>query len=129
MMDEPTPPKKIILDLDPWPDEPSGPTHAAVTFHPAGLTFLAARGMSVFEAARAAGVDIPTECGGKGTCACCRVVLPEPVRPATYFERSFIPKEDLARGVRLACRTRIEREMTVTVLPDRRRVGRPSRRT
>jgi ferredoxin len=123
-------PKKIRLDLDPWPEEPAGPAHFALTFLPAAVTYLAERGTSIFEAAARAGVAVPTECGGKGTCARCRVILPEPVRPPTYFEKAFIPREDLARGVRLACRTRVDREMTVTVLPEGRRDprGRPGPR-
>ncbi len=95
---------------------------------PSGVTFCAEKGLSVFEAAAQVGVVVPTECGGKGTCARCRVILPDPVRPPTYFERSFIPKEDLARGVRLACRTRIDREMVVVVLPPTRRAEERRRR-
>jgi uncharacterized 2Fe-2S/4Fe-4S cluster protein (DUF4445 family) len=121
-------PKKIHLDLDPWPEEPVRPSHYSLTFLPAGVTHLAERGTSIFEAAAQAGVVVPTECGGKGTCARCRVLLPEPVRAPTYFEKAFIPREDLARGVRLACRTRIDRAMTVTVLPDTRRDPRRQQR-
>ncbi len=118
---------KIRLDLDFWPEEPAGPSHYPIAFMPAGVTCVAEKGLSVFEAAAQIGVVVPTECGGKGTCGRCRVVLPAPVRPPTYFERSFIPKEDLARGVRLACRTRVDREMTVVVLPPNGRAERRSR--
>jgi uncharacterized 2Fe-2S/4Fe-4S cluster protein (DUF4445 family) len=119
---------KIRLDLDPWPEEAAGPSDYTITFMPSGVTCSAEKGLSVFEAAAQAGVVVPTECGGKGTCARCRVILPAPVRAPTYFERSFIPKEDLARGVRLACRTRIDREMVVVVLPPTRRAEERRRR-
>jgi len=120
MSQEETPRPKIRLDLDFWPPQPAEPSRYTITFLPARVSHTAEQGMSVFEVARLAGVPIPSECGGKGTCARCRVALPEPVRPATYFEQQFIPKADLARGVRLSCRTRPDRDMIVTVLPDTR---------
>jgi ferredoxin len=45
------------------------------------------------------------------------------VRPPTYVEKAFIPREDLARNVRLSCRLRVERDLTVTVLRSPARRG------
>jgi Na+-transporting NADH:ubiquinone oxidoreductase subunit F len=73
-------------------------------------------GQSVFEAGKSIGEGIPTECGGKGTCGRCRVRVHGEVRPPTYVEKAFIPREDLARNVRLSCRLRVDRDLTVTVL-------------
>jgi ferredoxin len=78
-------------------------------------------GESIFEAAGRVGVAIPTECGGKGTCGRCRVLFPLPAREPTAVERQHIDRADLARGIRLACRSRPSEDVTVTVLPERRR--------
>ena len=118
--DEPAQPrKKLVLDLDleqlgSAPIEP-----AAVTLLPAGRRVQLEPGESIFEAAKRCGIAIPTTCGGKGTCGRCRVQLPLPARPPTYVERQFIDRADLARGVRLACRSRPTEDITVTVLPER----------
>lgn len=115
-MDE-TPRKKIVLDLDWLPEPPAGPH--TVTFLPRGTQVVVEHGHSVFEAGRAAGEYIPTDCGGKGTCGRCRVRVEGvegDVRAPTYVEKAFIPREDLAANVRLSCRLRVERDITVTVL-------------
>ncbi|HKO23860.1 MAG TPA: 2Fe-2S iron-sulfur cluster-binding protein [Chloroflexota bacterium] len=116
MPDAPTDPprKKIVLDLD-WLPEPAPGPHT-VTFLPGGRQAIVEHGQSVFEAGKSIGEDIPTECGGKGTCGRCRVRVHGEVRPPTYVEKAFIPREDLARNVRLSCRLRVERDLTVTVL-------------
>ncbi len=110
------PRKKIVLDLD-WLPEPVAGPHT-VTFLPKGRQAVVERGQSVFEAGKAAGVYIPTTCGGKGTCGRCRVRVEGQARPPTYIERKFIPRSDLADNVRLACRLRVEDDITVTVLRD-----------
>lgn len=108
------PRKKIVLDLD-WLPEPVEAEHT-VTFLPSGRRATVAHGWSVFEAGKQAGIYIPTTCGGKGTCGCCRVRVEGTARPPTYAERRFIAPADLAANVRLACRLRVEADIIVTVL-------------
>jgi len=108
------PRKKIVLDLD-WLPEPVAGAHT-VTFLPRGRQVVVEHGQSVFDAGKAAGVYIPTTCGGKGTCGRCRVRVEGQVRPPTYIERQFIPRPALAGAVRLACRLRVEDDITVIVL-------------
>lgn len=119
MADEP-PRKKIVIDLDffgvPEAAAPPGRVH----FLPADTWVELEPGESIFDGAKRAGIVIPTVCGGKGTCGQCRVQFPLPARPATILERQFIDRADLARGVRLACRSRVDGEITVTVLPEPR---------
>ena len=107
------PRKKIVLDLD-WLPEPEQGPHT-VTFLPRGRVVTIEHGLSVFEAGKRVGEYIPTDCGGKGTCGRCRVRVEGEARPPTYVEKAFIPREDLARNVRLSCRLKVERDITVTV--------------
>lgn len=114
------PRKKIRIDIDPFFDVPSVPTPGRILLLPAGVSVQLEPGESIFEGAKRAGVAVPTECGGKGTCGRCRVLFPLPAREPTAVERQHIDRADLARGVRLACRSRPTEDLTVTVLPERR---------
>ena len=114
--------KKIVLDLD-WLPEPAAGPHT-VTFLPSGRTATVEHGHSVFEAAASIGLAVPTECGGKGTCGRCRIRVEGDVREPTYVEKAFIPRDDLAQSVRLACRLKVERDVTVAVLPAARHARR-----
>lgn len=115
------PRKKIVLDLD-WLPEPAVASTHTVTFLPRGRQAVVEHGHSVFEAGKSAGEYIPTDCGGKGTCGRCRVGVEGEIRAPTYVEKAFIPRADLARNVRLSCRLRVERDITVTVVRTTRRM-------
>ncbi len=117
MADE-EPRKKIKLDLDPF-DLPQVPAPGRVRLLPDDVWVQLEPGESIFEGAKRAGVYVPSECGGKGTCGRCRVLFPLPARQPTAVERQHIDRADLARGIRLACRSRPTEDMTVTVLPER----------
>jgi uncharacterized 2Fe-2S/4Fe-4S cluster protein (DUF4445 family) len=50
-------------------------------------------------------VFLPAACGGRGTCGTCRVtLLDDGAAPISDADRRFIGDEELAAGVRLACR-------------------------
>ncbi len=111
-----------MLDLDREAlGTPALPSAGRVTLLPIGTSVQLEPGESVFEGARRAGVAIPTECGGKGTCGRCRVQVSLPARPPTAVERQHIDRGDLARGIRLACRLRPTEDLVVTVLSEQRR--------
>ena len=74
-----------------------------------GHTGLVADGTCLLDAARRHGIDLPTECGGRGECDTCAVVveagaalLSEP----TEAERTRLGAERLAAGERLACQAK-----------------------
>jgi ferredoxin len=116
-MEDETPRKKIVIDLDffgPPPQLKLG----RVYLLPAGRWVDLEQGESIFEAAKRVGIVIPSTCGGKGTCGTCRILFPLPAPEPSYIERHFIDRADLARGVRLACRSRPTSDVTATVLPE-----------
>jgi len=121
-MDEEPPRKKIVLDLD-WFPEPTPIGGGRVLLLPANRWVRLEAGESVFEGAKRIGVAIPTECGGKGTCGRCRVLCASPAPTPGPVERRLLDRGELARGIRLACRTRPTGDLTVTVLPERRGRG------
>ena len=79
-----------------------------------------AEGTYLLDAARRLGVPVPTECGGRGECDTCAVVvesgaalLSEP----TEAERARLGAERLAAGERLACQARAVRGGDLVLRP------------
>jgi uncharacterized 2Fe-2S/4Fe-4S cluster protein (DUF4445 family) len=84
-----------------------------VDFEPLGRRARVARGTTLLEAARQAGVGLNAVCGGAGTCRTCRVrVVAGQVTPPTEAERDC-----LAEGFRLACQARVSGDVRVDVPP------------
>ena len=75
-----------------------------VFVEPIGVTVEASRDESLLDALTAAHVEVPTTCGGRGTCGKCLVRLGAgELSPPSEVERQKIPAERLAQGWRLAC--------------------------
>ena len=94
---------------------PDSRPHFHVTFEPEGRTISVMSGTTLVEAAGRAGVVLDTPCGGGGTCGKCRVEItlnpPEP----SEADRRHLSADELGRGFRLACQTRVTEEMRVSV--------------
>jgi uncharacterized 2Fe-2S/4Fe-4S cluster protein (DUF4445 family) len=82
---------------------------ATLVFEPDGRRVSAKTGVTLMEVAQQARVAINTECGGKGTCGKCRVIVKDQgnVSEVTETEKSHLTTEELAQGYRLACQTTI----------------------
>ncbi len=90
-----------------------------ILFQPLGRRGQVPTGLSVLEAARRLGVGLSGVCGGAGVCGTCRVVVPpehrEALSPVSQTERERLGEEEIACGVRLACRAIIHRPLQVFV--------------
>lgn len=73
-----------------------------VEFRPSGAAVEAPAGTSLMDAARMAGVPLESECGGKGTCSSCMVLLES--GQVAGDSRSFLPLPAVEEGYVLACR-------------------------
>lgn len=82
-------------------------------------------GTSIFEAARHIGVKIRSECGGRGVCAKCIVLVSDPssVSAPVEFEDEKIGREKTLGGKRLACLTKVLSDTKVQI-PKESRIGR-----
>lgn len=85
-----------------------------------GHTGLVADGTCLLDAARRHGIELPTECGGRGECDTCAVVveagaalLSEP----TEAERTRLGAERLGAGQRLACQAKAVRGGDLALRP------------
>lgn len=76
-----------------------------IDFEPIGKRVDVPPGTHLLEAARQAGVNLASVCGGEGTCGHCRVVVVAgDVSPPVEADRRFLAQLELALGQRLACR-------------------------
>jgi uncharacterized 2Fe-2S/4Fe-4S cluster protein (DUF4445 family) len=51
------------------------PENVNILFEPEAKKVQTPKGTTVFQAAKDAGVDIRSECGGKGLCGKCRIIV------------------------------------------------------
>jgi uncharacterized 2Fe-2S/4Fe-4S cluster protein (DUF4445 family) len=90
-----------------------------VDFEPEGKTAQLPVGSTIAEAAQKAKVGIRSECGGQGSCGKCRVIVrnPSAVSETTQAERSHLSQAELESGYRLACQTKILRDVKIGIPP------------
>jgi uncharacterized 2Fe-2S/4Fe-4S cluster protein (DUF4445 family) len=95
--------------------EKAGKTGASFTvrFKPSGRKVRAGAGVSLLDAAAAAGVDIDAPCGGQGRCGRCKVK----VRSGDAERRpsAHLRAEEIADGVALACQTFVTGDVDIVV--------------
>ena len=80
---------------------------------------------TILEAARLAGVDLVSTCGGRGKCGKCRVVCEigkKNLGSLTEIEQSLLSPEEISAGHRLACRASVNGDVTVRI-PEESRTG------
>jgi len=91
-----------------------------VRFQPDGLRVSVDGGTILSDAMKAAGIKIQLPCGGTGRCGKCSVeVHPDPPEP-NDVNRRHLTGEELGKGMRLACQTTIDRDMSVLISPNLR---------
>ena len=91
-----------------------------VTFLPEEKTIPAARGKSLLEVAKAAGIPINSICGGEGVCGKCKVLVKS--GKVTAKPTMFLTRREIQRGMALACQTYVDGDAVVEV-PLESRVG------
>lgn len=93
-----------------------------VVFQPEGKRTKMSPGSTIFEAANEAGVGVRSECGGNGRCGKCKVIIKnsDAVSEVTDAERRHLTQSEIDSGYRLACQTRIHKNITVAIPPESR---------
>jgi uncharacterized 2Fe-2S/4Fe-4S cluster protein (DUF4445 family) len=85
-------------------------------FEPLGIRLLCEESLTLLEAARQAGIDLRSECGGKGTCAKCIVqILKGAVPPLSELESKTFSTDQIDLGFRLACRTILNNDAEIFI--------------
>jgi ferredoxin len=79
-----------------------------VRFELTGITVAVSPGTSLLDAAKRAGIAMPSICGGQCDCGECRIAVIEgKVTPPTREELEELSEAELNSGFRLACCARI----------------------
>lgn len=96
-----------------------------VVFQPLGKRSTLGPGMSLLDGARLCGVFVPSICGGRGKCGKCKVRVRDPsaLEPPSQAETDLLGKQDLTRGIRLACMALPRRNLTVEIPEESRQAA------
>lgn len=90
-----------------------------IDFEPVGKRVRVAKGTTILEAARQAGIEIISVCGGMGTCGQCRVrVMSGEYTPPTSDEVLELTPGELSSQYRLACQTGVLSASKVHIPPE-----------
>jgi uncharacterized 2Fe-2S/4Fe-4S cluster protein (DUF4445 family) len=80
---------------------------------PDDLWLRVCEGDTVWDALQERGVDVGGECGGLGKCGKCKIKVLSSVGPPTKEEESLLDEEELEQGIRLACRTILDKDLVI----------------
>lgn len=86
-----------------------------VTFLPDKKTVKVNKGTVILDALEKAGINISTPCGGKGTCGKCKVLMKEGIPSATLVEKNLFTEEEIKKGDRLACQTKLFQDSIIEI--------------
>lgn len=76
------------------------------------------RGITVYDALQPTEIELDGECGGLGTCGKCKIRLITALGEPDDQEKEQLTAGELEAGVRLACRTKINRSLVVHTDPE-----------
>jgi len=95
---------------------------ALLIFEPEGRSVRIALGTTIFQAASEVGVGIRSECGGKGICGKCRIVVQDKgsLSEVTAAEIKHLSSSEIDSGYRLACQSLVRRNVVVAIPPESR---------
>ncbi|MGC8626741.1 MAG: ASKHA domain-containing protein, partial [Acidimicrobiales bacterium] len=99
--------------------EPHAPrAMAKVEFQPLGRRTEVPTGTTLLAAARSAGVELVSVCGGLGLCGTCRVLLTTgQLSPPSAVEKELLSPAELSEGTRLACQATVTGDVAVSIPP------------
>ncbi len=89
-----------------------------VIFFPGSIPIEVQDGQTILDAAIAAGVQVNSVCGGKGTCGKCLVIVDGP----SESEPGTLSPEEYRLGYRMACKTLVRGDMSVFI-PEEMRIS------
>ena len=61
------------------------------------------------------GIFIPSACGGRGTCAYCKVQISEGGGPVLPTETPYLSPEDLKSNTRLSCQVKVKEDLRIRI--------------
>jgi uncharacterized 2Fe-2S/4Fe-4S cluster protein (DUF4445 family) len=101
--------------LDSSPSEKNKRIKVNVKVLPEGLRLKVRWGTTIMEALQEVDVRVEGDCGGLGKCGRCRVRVLSEMRPPSEEENELLGEDEIEEGIRLACRSRIEKDLVIQV--------------
>lgn len=86
-----------------------------VLFQPDGLRIRVECGTLITDALKLAGIPVQLPCGGTGKCGKCIVEIHPAAPEPGDFDRFHLSEDELRHGKRLACQTKVNRDMSVLI--------------
>lgn len=93
-----------------------------VTFKPENKKVFVEKGASIKDACEKLGVNLRFDCGGKGLCGKCKILIEncDNLSSLTTIEKEHLSSDEVKQGFRLACCTKIFGDVVVWILPESR---------
>ncbi|MEJ2232543.1 MAG: ASKHA domain-containing protein [Syntrophobacterales bacterium] len=82
---------------------------------PEDLWLKVRRGKTILEALQKTDVLVEGDCGGLGKCGKCKVKVLSSLGPPSLEGKELLEEEEIRQGVRLACRTKLKKDLTIQV--------------
>jgi len=92
-----------------------------ITFLPDKKNIKVNKGTTILEVLERVGINIDTPCTGKGICGKCKILINKGITTATPREEELLSEEELRKGLRLACQTKLFKD-TVIEIPSKIRL-------
>jgi uncharacterized 2Fe-2S/4Fe-4S cluster protein (DUF4445 family) len=80
---------------------------------PWDMWFKVKRGITLWEALEKTDLESEGECGGLGKCGKCKIRVVTAIGPPTQETTELLTAEELERGIRLACQTKIKKDLVI----------------
>ena len=71
---------------------------------------------TVWEALQNTDIELESDCGGIGTCGKCKIKVLSEIDPPSIEEKELLDEKELGQGIRLACRTKVRRDMEISTI-------------
>ena len=89
-----------------------------ITFLPDKKNIEVNEGTTILEALEKVGININTPCGGEGVCGKCKVLIKKGITAATPIEEVILSKEEIKKGFREACQTKLFKGTVIEIPPE-----------
>jgi uncharacterized 2Fe-2S/4Fe-4S cluster protein (DUF4445 family) len=106
-------PKRKRRSLAPPLSRKQKTRHVWLNVLPDDLWLKVRRGKTIWEALLKEDVELAGDCGGLGKCGKCKIRVISSIGKPTEEERELLDEEELKQGIRLACRTKIKKDLLI----------------
>jgi uncharacterized 2Fe-2S/4Fe-4S cluster protein (DUF4445 family) len=89
--------------------------HVWLKVLPEDLWLRVRRGKTIYEALQKTEVELEGDCGGLGKCGKCKVRVLSSIGPPSMEGQELLDEKEIKQGVRLACRTKLKKDLTIQV--------------